>query len=59
MASKDPNENLKPVFEKIKTKNTLGVGDPSDDPTQGNNLFVQAVSSLINGSTHRFFFEKI
>ena len=52
---KNPNENIKPVFEKIETKNSLGGGNPSDDPTQGDNLFVQAVYSPKNGSTHRFF----
>ena len=35
-------------FEKIKTKTSLGGGDPSDDSAQGKNLIKQDVSSPEN-----------
>ena len=40
-------------FEKIKTKNSLGGCDPSDDSAQGINLNKQSVSSPKNGWPHR------
>ena len=45
MTSKDTNENVKPVFKKVKTKSILRGGDPNEDSINGRDLIEQAFSS--------------
>ena len=50
MTSKDANENEKPVFKKVKTKNNLRGGDANDvNPNQGSVFIEKPFASPING----------
>ena len=53
ITAKDPNENDKPVSEKLKTKKSLRGGDPNHvNPSNGSVLCEQALFS-INGCFYR------
>ena len=49
MTSKYSNEIVETASEEVRTKNNLGGGDPSDNPSSGRDLIDQAFSSPING----------
>ena len=50
MTSKDAKQKNKPVLKEVKTKNSLGGGNPNVvNPNNGRDLFEQAFSDSTNG----------